>query len=119
MKFRIIVLSFLMVVVGFVVLCGCDPIFKEPPEQVISKEPIVQPFCPEYIFTVCQIPRQIGDLQIKRVIVERKTKDGSFLFSAMIISPDRKLVVGEEVKLLEISYPYNGIGNRQSFLLIK
>jgi len=119
MRFRIIALSFLMVAVGFMAFYGCGPLAQE---RIINEEPIIKPYCPESTFTVYETPKQVDSLGIKRVIVERDTKGSkgsNLLFSAIIISPDKKLVVGEKVELLEISYRHNAIGNRQSFLLIK
>ncbi len=117
MKFRIIALLFLMVLVGSIVSCGCNSAWEQ--QGIINKEPVVQAYCPEYVFTVFETPKQIDSLQIKRVIVRRESKDGGLLFSAIIISPDKKLVVGQEVDLLEVSYRHNAIGNKQSFLLVK
>lgn len=53
---------------------------------------------------VVDTSKQIGGLQIGRIIAKRET-DGAF-FSA-IVAPYRELYEGEEVELLRVHYRHN------------
>lgn len=104
----------LMLLVSTIILCGCAS--NEDKDTIIKKEPRLSPYLAEETFLALEDSKQINHLQIGRVIVKRES-DG-ILFSAMVI-PNRTIIKGSRVELLEVIYKHNFFGVENNFVVVK